>query len=247
MIDLNTHIELTEDIESDINYFTKIIGALKEQGITECVLSPDTDYISIKDNLEEKYDKIFSSVVSKVNNINLRKGITFKLSALNDFSGSYDKFLINNTNYVNLELSFRSVWGQKYISKIEDFVSVSNSTPIITSIECYPAVHKNPSIVQTLIESDCIISASIESVFHRKNRKLLFQFIERGMIDIFVTNSYYEKISDIKISKALKFLESKFGKEKIKNILQNSAKILKNKELERLYHKPIKKFLWFYV
>ena len=246
MVDLNTIIELTNNFESDINYLVNVAGELKKQGITDCVLTPKTKNILLYDDLDLTYERLVDSISSKVKGINFRKGINFKLSLANDYKGNYDKFIIENTNYVNLELSFRQVWGHKYISRVEEFIALTGLIPIINTIEYYPSIHKNPNLVQTLIENDCIISASIESIFNKKNRKLIFLLISKGMLDVFVTSTKYENTSEIRINKAIKILESKFGKKAIDKILQNSIRILNNKEIPRYYHKPIKKIFGIY-
>ena len=247
MIDLNTHIKMTDCLESDINYLTNIAGELKQQGVTDCVLTPSTNYFLINEEFDQKYEKLINSVSTKVNGINFRKGTVLKLSTFNEYEGDLDKYLITGTNYVNLELSYRQKWKEKYFSKIEDFIAISNFIPIITTIESYPAIHNNPNLVQNLINSECIISASIEFVLSKKNRKLIFKLINHDLIDVLVTSYSYENFSEVKIKKAIKVLEKKFGEDKIQNLLNNSLKILNNNEIERNYHKPFKKFLWFYL
>ena len=253
MIDIHTHIlpgicDGAKTIEESI----KIIKEGTKFGVTDFVMTPhyilgtnyNTNNLS-KIELIKKIKKILRKEKIKAN-IYIGNEVFIDNNVLQLKEANLISTL-NNSNYLLNELPLTGYF--KGLNNIIFELLCNNVNSIIAHPERYSNFHKDPKLIEKLIEQGVYFQCNIGSFFgeYGKSTKKLVMLLLKHKAITFISSdihhakdNYYEKLISLE-----KILKKYLTKEEIEDVLVNNAKkVLNNEPLEKTNIKPFKKTIF---
>lgn len=194
MIDIHTHIlPKMDDGPRDKQESLALLEILKIQGITSAVLTPHfypqeenlTSFLKRRqDSYEILTDFIALNETSGEERFQLILGSETYLSETLFSYDSIASLLIEETNYLLLELPYTKKWSPSVYRQIDRLTAKFEITPIIAHAERYEATQRNTEkIFQELVDLGCMLQFNIHSVVNRASRGITLKLIKEGWAD----------------------------------------------------------------
>ena len=233
MTDIHTHLlyDIDDGAES-IEMSKAMLDKMKSIGITTAVCTPHFDYtnISPKDFFAIREDRMSTlTPVAKDYGITLLSGCELRLTHRVLNLDSVDKFCIENTRYILIEMPFSTIWEKSCMDMLTNFIDYFNVTPVIAHVERYPAVIKNTKAAEKLVDLGAVLQLDASSLFERLYTKTARKLIKNELISIVASDCHNTQLRppDI-LADAYNKIDSLFKNgavEYIKNFSDNICKI----------------------
>jgi protein-tyrosine phosphatase len=247
MTDFHTHIlNGIDDGCETLKQSVEMVKTLKKQGINKIILTPHFYPQNILDDgFLACRKKAFIQLEENVKDLNVRliPACEVYISKIG-LTGNLNKFVIKGTNYILIELPFRTVFSKHLFDTVSGIIDYFGLYPVIAHAERYPAVLNKPEIISKLINMGCLIQLNASSLFSKKTRRLAYKMLEAGQVHCIGSDCHAARPS--MYDKAKDEIEKCFGKEYFDKLQQNMNDIIENKLIEVKKAKPIKRVLGFY-
>ena len=248
-VDVHTHI--LPDIDDGAENLTEalnIIKALKEQGVTDVVLTPhfylrNQNIDAFLDKRDTKFDELKSVCPS---------GIALHLGAESEFSNvsiNYSFFrslAIDSGEYILLELPFGDDYTKEIMQKLEKFKYQTGLTPIIAHAERYQSIQKHPCFLSDLVDLGCLIQVNAESVLNLKNGSLIDAMFNHGLVHLIGSDCHNTTTRKPLYASAYKKIEDCYGNNVINSINDFGMCVIQNKQIQIFSESKIKKIFGKY-
>lgn len=183
--DIHTHIlPGVDDGAKDKEQSLEMIKMLKEQGITDIILTPHfypsetslSTFVEKRQNALEKIKPYFEEH-GIISHIGAEVFLIEMLFSVENIS----ELCIDDTNYILIELPFNE-WNQaKVLNLLNKLCANFQVTPILAHIEKYPAFF-NEKFLAEAKKSDYLVQVDIDSLKKPFLRRKIKKYIEKGYI-----------------------------------------------------------------
>ncbi len=183
--DIHTHIlPGVDDGAKDKEQSREMIKMLKEQGITDIILTPHFyPYETSLDSFIEKRQKAFGEISSYFDEYEITPHIGAEVFLVDMLFGMEDisELCIDKTSYILVELPFNE-WNQgKVLKMLNKLCANFQVTPILAHIEKYPAFFKK-SFLKEVNKLDYLMQIDIDSLKNPFLKRKIKKYIEKGYI-----------------------------------------------------------------
>lgn len=240
MVDVHSHILFSvDDGSKSLEESIELLKKLRGVGFTDVILTPHfingSSYQVQNEEKQEKFN-ILKEQVSKNNidiNIYLGNEIFINDNIKNLIKSNIISTL-NNTKYVLVELPFHN-----QILNLLDIIyelKISGLIPVIAHPERYTYFQENPKLLDSLREEGVLFQGNYSSVlegYGKHAKKLIKYMFKKGYIDFLGTDIHSLQKTFVidNFSKIEKKIIKYTGKDYYDKIIDNSLKILKNKDV----------------
>lgn len=146
-----------------------------------------------------------------------------------------EAFTLNNSRYVLIEVGYTISFTEMFriIKKFDD----AGYVPVLAHVERYDALYKNWEYIEKLIDYGVIIQMNAESLSTPKGfmeklsklRKWCWQLMEVGCVHVLGSDAHRDKNGN-NIAEAVANIQKKLGEKKIRQLIDNSNKIINNEQ-----------------
>lgn len=251
MVDVHTHIlPSIDDGAKDTTETVQMVDELIKQGVDKVVLTPHFYYNRMPiDSFLLKREKAYEKLIKKTSN----KNIKFRLGAEVNVGyykvEDYNLFMslnIKDTSYILIELPFTYKWSEEVFYNLKNIIDYTLYTPIIAHIEKYPAISRNPKLVDKLIKMGCIMQLNCSSIFLNSRKRLVKKLLTGKKIHCLSSDAHNMTTRSPLYSNAVEAIEKIIGKGETSLLQKNMNNILDNKDIDVYLTKPIRKILGIY-
>lgn len=183
--DVHTHIlPGIDDGAKNKEQSLEMIKMLKEQGITDIILTPHyypTE--TLFSTFVEKRKRAFDEIAPYFDEYGITPHIGAEVFLIDVLFGLEDisELCIDNTNYLLIELPFNE-WNQtKILKSLNKLCANFQVVPIIAHIEKYPAFFKK-SFLSEINKMDYFAQIDIDSLKNPFLKRKIKKYIEKGYI-----------------------------------------------------------------
>ena len=228
-MDIHSHIlPEIDDGAKDVEESLQLLGMLKEQGVTDVVLTPhfyphfmnDEEFFALRKKAEEKLN---SAVLGK-NLPHLHIGCEFYYFDRMGTIGDIKFFTLGKSPYILLELVMSSM-TDTVVETIENLCEMGY-IPVFAHIERYFGCKKIRRIFKLIKEGKCLAQVNASSVVAGNQRKI-FKLIKKGYIYILGSDTHSVKNRPPYMAEALDVIAENCGENYRRQLLINSDKLCK--------------------
>ncbi len=251
MIDFHTHI--LPELDDGADTKETAVALLKKellQGVSSLIFTPHYyGKIRTPERFLEERKQAFEKIEGEIpNGLAVRLGAEVRFEQETLFSEEQFRSLaIENTRYILIELPFDEEWTETLFSKLARVCAETSLVPVLAHIERYPAVQKNPKLLNEFIRRGWLLQATTSAFMQKKLAPLAFAMLKKGLVHCLGTDTHNleKRAPDYTRAKALLY-ERGFGEafEKIQNQMRL---MLENKGVLAGEGKAVKKFFWTYL
>lgn len=183
--DVHTHIlPGIDDGAKDKEQSLEMIKMLKEQGITDVILTPHfyPSEISLPSFIEKRKNA-FEEIIPYFEELGVNPHIGAEVFLIDMLLGVEDisELCIDKTNYILIELPFNEWNHSKILKMLNKLCANFQVTPILAHIEKYPAFF-NRNFLSEIKKMDCLVQIDIDSLNNPFVRRKIKKYIEKGHI-----------------------------------------------------------------
>ena len=251
MIDMHTHIlPRIDDGAKDSTMSAFMLKKEAEQGVKTVVLT--SHFYGRKHgpaHFLERRAASFQRIKDKI-----PEGMQVRLGAEVHFTGvnvaeheELCKLAIEGTNYILIEFPFTEKWTYELLDKLAEFISETGYTPIIAHVERYREVRKRPAYLSELIEMGCLLQVNTQSFLNKKDKKLAFTLLRKGMVHCIGTDTHDMDGRAPIYAEAENAVKDAGYEAEWDKIQENMSKVLANEEVEVNPPQTVKKFFGKYL
>lgn len=230
--DLHSHIlPYIDDGAKDLDIAVELISNCVNQGIDTIVFTPH--YYPSRENSVNKFLEKRNKSFELLKNELIKRNIPMpemKLGAeilfdcdLSEVS-DIEKLKIEGTDYILLEMP-DSTWQTWMFDYIYNLIAQKNIVPIIAHIERYS---QTKEIMDKLKRLDVYFQINSSSIVHKVHSKNVNKLLKDGDVHFISTDTHSIKGRPPQMDKAMKIIEKKYGQEYVKNLVDNSYKVINN-------------------
>ncbi len=249
ILDIHTHIlPAVDDGAADLNESVGLLHSLKEQGVTDVVLTPHFYYRNQNmDSFISSRNSAYKSLLKVV-----PQEIKLHLAAETEFSDvsiDYKVFTdlgIDGSRYILLELPFSGKYENSVLPKLERFMYSTGMIPIIAHIERYEAVCKNPGLVADMIALGCLIQVNTSSVIAANKGSLVDAMLRHGQVHLLGSDCHNLTNRRPEYDRTLSIIAQGYGTELLKEIENFGEKVLANERVSVYTDSRVKKLFGKY-
>lgn len=253
MIDLHNHI--LPGLDDGADSWDKSIAMAKvavEDGITDIVCTPHWvpgKYNNQRTDILAATEELKKHLAEQKIPLNIYPGAELRLDiSLPEKIASGDLITMNDTGvYALIELPEESIPDH-----LEDFLwhlALKNIKPIISHVERYPVLHKNPERLLRWVEMGVltqITAASVQEKFSAEIRDFSWMLLEHRLVHILVTDSHGLHLRSPRLSAGYEVVKNIIGEESARRMVYDLPKeIIDGKEVFTDDPLPFKKKKWF--
>lgn len=226
ILDVHTHIlPAVDDGAKDINESLKLLKMLKNQGVTDVVLTPHfTPSIESFEERSEKWLSAYKELLKQTDKKSLpymHKGCeVFYFEGMGKIK-AVRELCIESSNYLLLELALMNV-SDKVISDIRNLNEQLGIIPIIAHIERYYNQKGFRKLKALVKEGVCIAQLNASSLFLPIFKKAALKLLKEDLIYVIASDTHSQNTRPPEIAKAFKFIEEKYGSERVEKYKRNS-------------------------
>lgn len=246
MIDFHAHVlPNIDDGARDIEETFQLMQEAKKAGFEAIILT--SHYLEgyyETDNFERRVWKDVLMQNSEIQEIQLELFLANEIYFSENMISLLEQgkaSTINNTHYILFELPME----QKPIQLQQEIAYLHSKgiIPILAHPERYSFVQKDPNQVYELIKQGLLIQSNYGSFigqYGKKAQRTAFLLLEHHMIHFLGSDVHRPRTIYPKIQEILPFLEEKIGKEEVRKLTTQNAKlILQDEKLETVEIEPI--------
>lgn len=221
MIDIHTHIlPAVDDGSKSIENSIKMLNDLKENGVTDVILTPHYrgKYLCAKEELITEFNKIKALAKDIPINLYLGQEIYVEKGTFNLLS-SGELLTLNNTKYVLLEFHYfnpSDIVEAVYVAKARGFI------PIVAHIERYEYLHFDD--VFEIKSLGGLIQINASSLLNKENKtylKRVKKLLKNNLVDFIASDCH--DFRPIRIGEARKIVTKKYGEEFANKVFDTNA------------------------
>lgn len=229
IVDFHTHILPSMDDGATTSEESKtMLESLKAQGVNHVLLTPHF-YPT-----EESMDSFLSrrntatQTLSVPSDMKIAVAAEVRLQSILFNYSDLSPLCIPNTDYMLTELDFSTDFSPELFGELSKLNYNYNITPIIAHIERYPAVFEHKSIIESLIQHECMIQSNITSLgmLSPRHRRKLISWMKKGYVHCLGTDCHNMTSRGPNYKSNLDLLQKKVGTE-ITERLVSAEMILK--------------------
>ena len=227
LMDIHSHIlpEIDDGAKS-IEESVKLLSMLKEQGITDVVLTPHfyPHIMSSEEFFEarkESYKALCNATCGK-EFPNLHLGCELYYFDRMGAVGDIKPFTIGNSSYFLLELEMAPV-SDVVIETIENLCEMGY-IPIFAHIERYMGSRGIKKIFKLIKEGKCLAQVNASAVLETGNKRI-FKLIKNGYIYIIGSDAHSVESRPPYIDRALDIIAKNCGEEQKETFIKNSHEL----------------------
>lgn len=208
---------------------------MKNDGITDVIATPhfypDCDSLDdFKAQTEKAYNNLLTAAKGKeLPNILLGSEVLYYRYI--GISESADKFCLNNSRYLLLELTDDCI-TDSFFEDINNLKNKSGIIPIIAHIERYYKAPAYKKLLKFIKKEKLLTQINASSFFLPHYRKISEKLVKIGYVTYLATDSHSADKRPPKMKDALRYISDRLGTEYSDNLIRNS---------EQLYEKITKK------
>ncbi len=250
MIDFHTHILPELDDGADTKE-TSVALLKKEllQGVSSLIFTPHYyGKIRTPEQFLQERKQAFEKIKGEI-----PSGLTVKLGAEVRFEKEtlipeeqFRLLAIENTRYILIEFPFEEEWSETLFSKLARLCLETSLVPVLAHIERYPAVQKNPKILNEFVRRGWLLQTTTSAFMQKKLAPLAFAMLKKGLVHCIGTDTHNldDRAPDYTRLKALLY-ERGFG-ETFEKIQKQMRFMLENKRVLAGEYKTVRKIFWTY-
>ncbi len=229
MVDFHTHIlPGIDDGSKDIWQTECMLKEMYLQNIDIVVATPHFDMRleSVESFLKRRADAI--SKVSLENSDVPRLIIGAEVFCCGiDFSKmeNLNRLCIGNTDYMLVETYFNKL-DEGFVKNMRNLMFERNITPILAHAERYYFIGKNSSIIHQLSSEGMILQMNAEAFIRHSTRRKAFKLLKRETIGLLGSDCHDTQKRPPNLKMAVEIIKKKTDSEILKDIENNSLKIL---------------------
>ncbi len=249
MLDIHTHIlPLIDDGAKSVEEAENMLKMLKEQGVTDVVLTPH--FYLYSQDLEvfcEQRDRAFEEISRTVpKGLRLHLGAEIAFYNISIDYKALSRLSIDGGRYILLELPFSGDYGKTILPKLESFICNTGLTPIIAHAERYKAVQRHPAIIADLIDMGCMIQVDAESVLGSKPKSLVDAMLRHGQVHLIGSDCHGMSYRRPNYRPAYDFIKARYGSSAVETVDSIGKCVLNNEKITLFTDSKIKKLFGQY-
>jgi len=251
MIDFHTHI--LPELDDGADTKETAVALLKKellQGVASLIFTPHYyGKIRSPERFLEARGQAFEKIQEEIpNGLAVRLGAEVRFDQATLFSeGQFRLLAIENTRYILIELPFDEEWTETLFSKLARLCAETSLVPVLAHIERYPAVQKNPKLLNEFIRRDWLLQTTTSAFLQKKLAPLAFAMLKKGLVHCLGTDTHnLEKRAPDYMQAKTVIYKRGYGKE-FEKIQERMYLMLKNERVFVSEDKTVKKFFWTYL
>ncbi|GHU82827.1 exopolysaccharide biosynthesis protein [Clostridia bacterium] len=227
--DMHTHIlPEMDDGSPDVDISLMLINELKKQGVTNIALTPH--YYSSQESLDSflKRREKSANILFKQNITNVTFTLGSEVFVTNYIFNNKDLSALcyEKTKFMLTEFPYSSTFTGGSLNKLNKLIANYNIKPIIAHIERYPALLKNPDLIEKLIELGCYMQVNLGSFKQWRVSSKLIKLIKNELVNVVGTDTHSFS-RGLDYNTGFGIIEKKAGVNFCNSITKNSANFLK--------------------
>lgn len=237
-LDIHAHIlPAVDDGAKDMETALALLEMLKEQGVTHVVATPhfypDTDSV---EEFSETVKNAFCELEKAAQKNELPK--IFLGCELRYFSGmgksrAIKQFVIQNTDYLLLELPYGAPITKTVINDIIDIKEVLGLTPILAHIERYSKVSGFKKLLKLISDEVAQAHINASAVISKEDARLCEKLIKGGYVSYLASDTHSVVNRPPYIKQALDTISNKLGRSAATRLAIKANRLLE--EIEGTY------------
>jgi len=245
-IDIHCHIlPGLDDGVSTFEESLKMLEIAKNDGISGIVATPHV-ITGVYHNTPKTIIEALLRIREKADNLALYPGAEIRIDRdLVQRLLKKELLLINNKNYMLLEMPAYSIPPIKELSYIVSSLKMKRITPIIAHPERNMVIIQNPGIMERLIEYGAISQVTAMSITKNNGaqvQKVTLKMIEKGYIHVVASDAHDAKKRPPILSEAYRVVLKTFGEDEAKRLfVDNPLKIINGQEIDCQLSVQVKK------
>lgn len=237
MIDLHSHI--LPGIDTGAKTIDESVAMLKlcvENGITTVLATPHfrPDRMSVSEFIEKRdraYNKLVGNLDVIKNYPNIIKGAEVLWTEdIADLEG-LEKLCIERTRFILLELPC-SCWSKEVYESLHRIIHERKIIPIISHIERYMTIMKNPNRILDLLDLGCYTQMNTHSLTDETTVRTAIKLIKHHMVQL-LGSDFHNLMKRIpEFHEAFDVVLNDAGREYVEMFERNARCLLKNETLK---------------
>ncbi len=222
LIDIHTHIiPNVDDGSSSTKESIEMLKAFIEQGVTDVIITPHVNSNATTASWKTQKEK-YKALKQQIKDLNINTYLGAELRYRAHLDMEYEKYKIENTNYILLEFSW---FTEDPVYEIIEEVQSFGLIPIIAHVERYSYLEHNDYFklkemgVLLQVNTGAIIGTDRES--WRDNASFL---IKEKLVDFIASDAHNMGRRPPNIKEAYDVLKFRVDKDYLEDIFYNNAK-----------------------
>ncbi|WP_431029539.1 tyrosine-protein phosphatase [Lysinibacillus sp. LZ02] len=253
MIDIHAHILWdVDDGPSSIEETMHMLAQAVQEGITEIIATPHRHHPQYDVGYEKVNDQIYTLQEELKNNgipLTLHTGHEVRLSAkILSLHKEKKIHTLANSNYLLLELPSDHV--PYYTTNIIRQLLVEGIIPIIAHPERNKAIAERPIYLERLIREGAvaqITAGSLAGHFGRTIQKISLNLVKTNLVHTYGSDAHNLTFRPFLFDAGLRYLEKRKALDAVDILLENNARVIKNKPLLIQEPEEITELKWWKI
>ena len=234
-LDIHSHIlPAVDDGAKNISVSIALLEMLKAQDVTDVIATPhfypDTDNT---EEFSECVQKAYNELKSQLDDTDLPR--VFLGCELRYFSGigksrAIKQFVIQNTNYLLLELPYGAPVTKTVLQDIIDINEQQGLVPILAHIERYSKVKGFKKLLKLISDGYALAHINAGAVVAKETARLCDRLIKGGYVTYLASDAHSPEHRPPQISDALEAIASRLGKSAANRLVIKSNRLLEEIE-----------------
>lgn len=234
-LDIHAHIlPEVDDGARDMETAVKLLGMLKEQGVTHVIATPH--FYPDSDNAEEFAEitqKAYWELIAEIKHLDLPT--VFLGCELRYFSGigkssAIKQFVVGGTDYLLLELPYGAPVTKTVLQDIIDIGERQGLVPILAHIERYSKVSGFKKLLKLVADGTAIAHINAGAVVTKETARLCEKLIKGGYVSYLASDTHSPNSRPPQIDKALRVITERLGKSAANRLVIKSNRLLEEIE-----------------
>lgn len=239
MIDIHNHILFDiDDGARSIDTSIEMCRDAYENGIDTLVLTPHfADFKQLDAFIEArdyKADELKDALKAEGVPVSIRLGAELFLSEGLLNADNLDELTINGSRYMLCEFPLGPFNIKRGLVWLDELID-RGYTPILAHPERYVELHKNPRIIEELIDRDIVFQVNIDSLTGKNGpnpQRMAVDMMHHGVASLVGTDAHDTRFRHTRIKEKIKELPYEIDFEAFeKCITENAQRVLDDKEI----------------
>ncbi len=241
MIDIHTHIlPGVDDGAANLDDTVEMLRIAHASGTRVMVATPHMFHPSFPDRTPDEIRKRFETLQEDLTGIAEKAGHDFLqdmkilLGAENFWGPDFLEALqrqkilpMNGSHYVLVE--FHPLIPRSQLFKSTEILRSKGLRPLLAHVERYAPVHKDPKLLQELLDRGCLTQLNARTLEGRawaRNRRFALRLLSAGLISLIASDAHGCEERSPRLTPALELLHPRFSNQQIRTWTVDSPRWL---------------------